>query len=354
MRGNEVSPGSRRHAARRRWIAAACLAGVAVLAFAVAYSLRPGPSAEEQLRALDAAHAVPDEDNAAGYYMDIVLGNTGPSLDSQLLPWTAQKTTLARAWRSADFPEVARWIEDRRGTMEALLQASRKPRCWFPVSQALQQRSSRFSVAYSGAHLLLQAVNNDLGEGRVEPALEKLLGVLRMGAHFRAQFDPADYAVGLAITAEGVKRVGELLRADAIPPDWLARFEAALPPVEDTWREDSRRDEEINRLYRRQTREGVGMRLLGTLVDRFGARLAAMQQMYLGQLTEFRAVRILLELRRYRNETGVWPAGLDDLHGRVPPPALLDPVTRKPFDYRLTGNTFQLQTPDSRRSITGP
>ncbi len=354
MQRNRASPAGRHPRGRWRWIVVACLVGVAGLAFALAYWLRQRANAEDQLRAIDVAHAVPDEENAAPYYTDIALGNTGPSLDPQLLPWTAQRTTLAKAWRSADFPEVAKWIEDRRATMDALLQASREPRCWFPVSQALKQRGSRFSAAYSGAHLLMQAANNDLGEGRVEAALEKLLGVLRMGGHFRAQFDPSDYAVGLAITAEGVKRVGELLRAGAIPPDWLARFEAALPPVEDTWREDSRRDEEINRLYRRQTREGVGMRLVGTLVDRFGARLAAMQQTYLGQLTEFRIARILLELRRYKDETGSWPASLDDIRGRVPLQALLDPVTRKPFDYCLTGNTFQLQTSDHRKSMTGP
>ena len=345
MRSSEASPTGRRWAGRRWLAAVACLVALTGLTFALMCWLGQRPSAEEQLRAIDAAHAVPDEENAALHYTAIALGNTGPSLDPQFLPLkTVQEATLAKAWCSTDFPEVAKWIEDRRATLDALLQASHRPRCWFPVSQAMTQRGDRFSTAYYGSHLLIQAANNDLGVGRVEAGLEKLLAALRMGEHFRAQVDPSDYSLGRAITAEGWKRVGELLSAGDIPPDWLARFAAVLPPVEDTWDGDFRREEEMSLLYMQQRRQGFGKRFLYGMAHGRGPGSKAIKLEYLRELTQFRVARILLELRRYKHETGSWPTDLSEIRRRAPEGTFFDPYHQKPFEYRRYGTTFSLQT----------
>jgi hypothetical protein len=208
-------------------------------------------------------------------------------------------------------------------------------------------------MAYHGATLLLRAANHDLGEGRREAGLEKLLGLLRMGEHFRSQLDPPDRQTGITITAAGLERLRELMVAGDVPPEWLDRFEAALPPVDDTWREDFRREEEMTVLYLRQTCQGLTRRLLYQMAHGLGPGTRAVRGYYRGQLTEFRVARILLELRRYRNETGAWPAGLDAIRRRVPPDTLLDPVTLAPFEYQSTGSTFRLQT-SSRGWITAP
>jgi hypothetical protein len=338
---------------RQRSIVVACLAGAAGVVLVLTYWLWQRPSAEEQLRAVDAAHAIPDEENAAQLYRELFQDDTRPSWDPMLLPQAVQAATLVRAWRSAEFPADAQWIEDCRPALDALLLASRKPRCWFPVSEDIRQRGRRSGRAYHGALLLLRAANNDLGEGRVEAGLEKLLGVLRVGEHFRDQFDPSDHQTGITIMVAGLKRLGELVVTGDVPPEWLARFEAALPPVDDMWREDFRREEEMTVLYLRQTQRGVARRLLYQVAHGLGPGTKAVKGYYRGQLTEFRVARILLELRRHRNEAGVWPASLDAIRRRVPPDTLLDPLTHAPFEYESTGSSFRLRT-YSRGWITAP
>ncbi len=101
MRRKEASRLGRRPTYRRRWIVLACLVAAAGLAFVLAYWLHQRPSADEQLRAIDAAHAVPEEQNAARDYMLLVLNGTGAFLDPQLLAQKVQAATLTQTWRRA-------------------------------------------------------------------------------------------------------------------------------------------------------------------------------------------------------------------------------------------------------------
>jgi len=232
---------------RRWWLSFVCLV-VTVQAVLLLW-LRRAPSADEQLRAIDAAHAVPDEENAATDYNRLILDDTLPSLDVQLLPAAVRAGTLARPWRSADFPQVAEWIEERRPVVDALLQAGRRQRCWFLASEAPRESPKRFDLVCHGSLLLLRAANNDLGEDRVEYGLEELLCVFQMARHFRAQVHPSDYDAGMIVASEGLKRFAELVVNEDVPPDWLSRFEAVLPPIEDTWDEQSQLLYKVERLY---------------------------------------------------------------------------------------------------------
>ena len=79
----------------RRWlVAVTCL--VALAAIALLPLLWRRPSADAQLQAIDAAHAVPDEQNAAKDYMLLVRNEAGALLDLQLLAEDIRKATLAR------------------------------------------------------------------------------------------------------------------------------------------------------------------------------------------------------------------------------------------------------------------
>lgn len=317
-------------------------AGLLATAIVFVLLLRPGRHArvDEQLRAIDAAHAVPDADNAALDYTRLANDAAGPSLDPPPLPRATSAATLGRPWRAVDFPQVAEWIEDRQAVIEALLQAGRKPTCWFPLAEALEQAPKRFLVAHYGSLLLVRAANQDLGEGRMEGGLEKLLCVFQMASHFRSQLHPSDRDVGMIIASEGLRRFAELVVNEDVPPTWLVRLEAALPPTEDTWNEESRQLDEITALYQRKLRRGAVTRLLETLGR--VRRSSVERHMYLSHLADARAGRILLALRRYRDQSGTWPADLGQIKARVRPDGLVDPLAGKPFAYRPSGDTFVL------------
>ena len=324
---------------RRRVVAAACLLALVATGLLSLYLLRLGPSANPRLGAIDAAHAVPEEQNAARDYALLASSDMGTFLDPQLLAQNVRTATLEKPWRSADFPEAATWVRERQAIIDTLLQAGRKPKCWFPLADGYRRSGGRFHVGYYGTLLLLRAANNDLAEGRTEAGMEKLLCVLQMAEHFRSQMDLRDRYTGMSFASEGLKRLNRLLVTEEVPQEWLARFEAALPPVRDVGDKELRQLQEIEEL-RVRTYVPFRQRLLRVFTAGSSARY--MRQTTAAHLAEFRAARILLALRRHKERTGAWPATLAQIEGQIPPEALIDPLTRKPFVYRPAGDSLIL------------
>ncbi len=317
-----------------------CLASVAVMAFVLLFWLRQGPSIEEQLRAIDAAHAVPDQENAARLYTELAWDSNAPSPDSSFLPQGVLSATISRPWRSAEFPQMADWIQDRQAIIDGLLKASHKSDCRFSVSDGAWCNGKRSQVGLHWATLLLAAANNDLGEGRTDAGLEKIVCLFRMAGHFLSQGNSGDYSLGRSMASSGLERLGRLVILEGAPPDWLAKVEAVLPSGEDRWAQQSRQMEEVTRLYKRKFRRGVLPRLIGIVFSGRSAQDARI--FHLLYLAECRAGRTLLALRRYKDRTGAWPASLAEVEPHVSADTITDPFSGKPFGYRRSGNTFLL------------
>ena len=331
----------RRLFTRRRVLVATCL--VAATMAALWLLVGPGRDAGARLAAIDAAHAVPEERNAAKEYTQFILDGTWTLFDPYYLPQNAQTPTLAGPWRSTDFPEVAKWIQGNQVAMDTLLKAGRKPQCWFPLYDPQGLSGTRWAVARCGTLLLLRAANNDLAEGRTQAGLEKLLCVFQTAGHYRVQMSQWDHLAGVRVGATGLKYLDRLLVMEDLPPEWLARFEAVLPPVADVTDKDLRQLHRIEDL-RMRAYGGLHDRVKQTYMDmRFGTAQRVRQETA-AHVAESRATRILLALRRHKDRTGAWPVTLAEIEGQVPPEALIDPVTGKPFVYRPPGDSLLLYT----------
>ena len=327
-------------ATRRRRVAAVCLVVAAVAVILLLLWLRQRPGFQEQLKAIDAAHAIPDQENAGPLYTALAWDSNSPSLDSSSLPQAVLSAAISRPWRSAEFPQMADWIKERQAIIDGLRKASNKSRCWFPVSDGAWYNGKRSQVGYRWASLLLEAANNDLGEGRTDAALEKLVCVFRMAGHFLTQGNSGDYSLGQSMASDGLERLGRLAIQEGVPPDWLAKLEAVLPSGEDRWAGQSKEMEEVTRLYKRKFHQGVLPRLIGIV---FSGRFAQdARTFHLLYLAECRAGRTLLALRRYRDQTGAWPTSLAEVQPQVSADILIDPFSGKPLGYRRSGDTFLL------------
>ncbi|MEA3225891.1 MAG: hypothetical protein U9Q07_08060, partial [Planctomycetota bacterium] len=53
-----------------------------------------------------------------------------------------------------------------------------------------------------------------------------------------------------------------------------------------------------------------------------------------------RATPILIALRRYKEETGVWPEMLEQIEPKLPEQMLTDPQNNGPFVYKRDGDSF--------------
>jgi hypothetical protein len=324
---------------RPRLIVAGCLVILVVVGLFLALALRRG-SVDELLRAIDAAHVVPKEENAARIYTELSWDPNLPSLDSSVLPQQVLSATLARPWRSDEFPQAAKWMDERQAVLDVLLGAARKPQCWFSVFEGRWQAGRRSDAGYQWPSLLLLAANRDLGEGRIDAGLEKLQCVFRMARHFLAQDSPQDYLAGKGMAWSGLRRFYNLVVLEDVPPEWLARLEAVLPTVEDTSKERSRQLERVRVLYEQDHPRRFRERLKSVFFQRPDSRERdESNRIFLGQC---RVARILLALRRGKNETGAWPADLREVGTSLPAEVLLDPLSGRPFVYRLRGEGFLL------------
>jgi len=120
---------------------------------------------EEKLAAYEAAHMVPDENNAAIIYMELFRGeemplpaaaiNLAPLMSAvedpvsfrtsqallrelrelepseQGLDPNVVRVATSRPWQSSEYPELRRWLETHRHRIDRMLEGSRKPSCRF-------------------------------------------------------------------------------------------------------------------------------------------------------------------------------------------------------------------------------
>jgi hypothetical protein len=235
---------------------------------------------------------------------------------------------------------MAKWLEERRGIVDLLLEAGRRPQCWFSVSDARRQGGRRFQAACRWSSLLLWAANNDRAEGRTGAGVEKVLCLFQMANHFLSQDNSWDYGVGEMATVEAVRLLGSLAVTDSVPPEQIAKLAAVLPSARDAWEEKAARLDLIADLYRRGREDNLVAGLAHTFL---GSRsLAAQRASYQMHLAECRAAHILLALGRYKDQNHSWPAGLAKVEPYVSRETLLDPLSGKPFVYRPSGAAFLL------------
>jgi len=324
------APGKGRLITGRRLVVAACL--LALAAAALVLLLRPSPSVEKRLRAIDAAYAIPEGENAAGAYMKLARECLRSPQVFSPMPKNPSTVTPRPPWRNDGELQAAKWLEDRQSVIDSLMDIGRKPKCWFSVVEA--RRESRSFAAQQWSLLLLRAADYDLGEGRTDAGLEKLLGMLRLARHFRTQISPSDSRDGRVILVQSLQRLGRLAVTEEVPLEWLTRFEAALPPAQAGWTGNDTQMEAIKRLYEQQRERSTLKRLTDILIRPSESRLT--RRLHLMEVGWCRATRVLLALRRYRNETGTWPKSLREIEDGVSPEVLIDPLTGKPFIYRLT------------------
>lgn len=329
--------------AKRRWIITVALAAGAAGGLFVVARMGQSVDVDARLQAIDAAHGMDEGENPAGGYTELAWDWRLPPLDQSSLPaFGAGATALEKPWRSADFPRLAAWIKQRQAIIDELLRLSRYEKCWFSVFEARWQASRRHYRAREWGPLLVRAANLDLGEGRTDVGLEKILCVLRAAAHFRAQLSPSDRWAGERTTSHGLARLARLLVSEDVPEAWLARIEAALPETRNTWEQESPDADEVRWLYERERRLPIVYRLKRIRFLRKQARIR--KDSYLQNLAQCRAVHLMLALRRHKNRTGVWPADLAELESNLTPEVFIDPLTGKGFGYRCSGETFTLYT----------
>ncbi len=334
-----------------------------VMAIAIVVWMQPrGPSPAEQLAAIDATRAVPDANNAAIAYMDLLNVYVDDDIPGGSKHYTR---TLNDPWCDADAPDVSAWLKSYEPVMQQLETASRIPDFVIPIHESHDRLPTIIdkptSIGYSSAfielvsgvrqwgYLLRRSAFNDLGEGRVLSAVEKAQTCLRMGRHLRGQPDYLCFSLGEALEEHTLYVFAYVLVHYEVESP---RLEQLLLPEDieaiftQQYRTMTQTGQIVDKAYMK--RFPIWSRVWGRLqvwwmYGRLSQKAGELTQWaHIRHLMRYRGHRILVELRRIKNETGDWPTKLPSPNSLLSENDWIDPLSQKPFVYGRLGDSFYL------------
>jgi hypothetical protein len=383
----------RRLASPRLLTCSAALVLIAVTAWLVYFWQHHTP--EAQLRAIDAARAIPDERNAALIYAQIVVGSdtrlTWADLGQPLTPAAVvrYKTVVDNValpgdafthpapdwanhpWVRPDYPDMADWLARHEEGMAIVRRGSELPDCVLPCScgpdvEPQSLWSARFHQLFASYPLILSAAAwLDLGEGHTREALETARTLIRIGRHLQSQPMLGLLNDGIAFEQAGTEILdSQLADANAIASEDLQRLAAEVGSTSDRWAEICRLPNVVRGLYDRQMERLERRRAAGTWQwrdlwyaiwdhetedgpDPTRAR-------YNGLLTQRRLHCILIALRQFRDTTGRWPTCLSEVASTIPSEAISEFEGGRPIVQCLSDEAFVVYSVDVSKTEPSP
>jgi hypothetical protein len=316
-------------------------------------------SADARLAEIEAARTIPDAENAASIYNQLLEDpNATSSIDD--LPESVSPETFEHArrepWLSGDLPELAGWVRDHRFIIAKLLDASRWEKCRFPISidTTDSRHLDRVGPMRWWAYLLAVAANNDVAEGRVDAALMEWSCLLQMDNHCHQHPAGFDHLLGMSVGRLALESMARFLVHGVPAETHLQKLEAMPLAMADSAAEHLKEAHEIERLMEQKLTEKLGplehlrylwMKHTINCATRGIFRNASFNEeayLYRRSAATARGIRILIALRRFRNVTGRWPESLDEVNPSLPAEILTDPFNQGPFVYQRTSDAFRL------------
>ena len=346
-KAKKVKPESGQHIRKRFWFVAIVILIVAICCYFLSMTgLLNFQTVDEQLAAIEAAHAIPDSENAAIIYYQLMQDYDESLLSPDFMDEDLDYLTRLEPWSSKDYPELADWLEDRQEIISTLLEASKMEKCRFPIITDIQQmpgQMEHLSAMRRWVFLLTRAANNDIAEGRIDAGIQKCSCLIQIGNHLCQQPVLIDYLVGIAFEALALRSVKTLILEDDVSEKHLKTIEAAIPQTKDDWAEISSKIIEFEMLYERKNVSLFNRVRYFRLWRQFGSTediVDRTREIYSRLLADRRGSRILIALRRYRNKTDQWPETLDGIKNLVPEEILVDTINGGSFVYKLTEENF--------------
>jgi len=189
---------------------------------------------DRELAALEAKRAVPDEENAAFRY-----GSLQSVIDVNDQPDCVFGGTFSfseQPWRGKDHPQASQWLNSYAEVIDSLVQIGKMEKCRWPIQADLDDEwEVPHKILRRCTQLLVIAGNRDLGESRIERALEKYFSILRIAHHLYQQTQCLDFTIGFAHERTALRLIGHALVQTDLSEDHVNLIGRHLPSVADPW-----------------------------------------------------------------------------------------------------------------------
>ena len=193
---------------------------------------------KQGLKDLNEKYRVPDEENAAVIYKELLQDSV------DLFPDLPDSNTYFSArlypWLNKDHPIFAQWLVDNKSKITMLHQVSRMEKCQFIVDEdSLRSLGPvarpHLRLVQTVAWLLVCASNNDLAEKRLEEAFEKQAVLLRISEHLRQQPITIDVKAGIAFQALALSRLNMFLVTENPTKPYLEKLDNTISGIKYDW-----------------------------------------------------------------------------------------------------------------------
>lgn len=310
-------------------------------------------SYDEQLAAIETSGAIPESENAGAAYIKLIEEYMPLSPYPRVVDNKTLALTACEPWLGEDYPKLAAWIDERKDLIPKLLDISRLEKCRLPIPLNNRQTSDFTSPTrhmHGWTFLLVRSANRDLGEGRIDVAIEKYACIMKMATHKCQQPTLGYYYSGVLVHYNYVDLLKQLIIQRALTDEQLKAIEAAVLPKEEDWNTHLRLMLRVQSLIDRRGRPKITdwRRFWDYRKRTKKANADALKRTttkyHLRVLGDKREMQILIVLRRFKNKTGHWPQSLDLIEPQLSKETLIDPCTNKPFVYELKGENFKLHS----------
>jgi tetratricopeptide (TPR) repeat protein len=196
---------------------------------------------DEELAALEAKRAIPDNENASIIYNQLLEDCNKAFYEVDFIDSDLRDCTGGEPWSSKDCPGMARWLGQRKGAIAKLIEASKIEQCRFPINadaMRVDDIMHRLRPIQSWALLLNWAANNDIAEGRTEEGLQKYISLLQMGKHQNQQPSQLDFMVGTGIELRSINQLKRFVVTGDAAEEHLILIEKALAEIKRDWSYD--------------------------------------------------------------------------------------------------------------------
>jgi hypothetical protein len=326
---------------------------IAVFIYCFFSYYRQSQSIDEKIAEIVAARAIPDSQNAATIYNQLIEDSKEYKFPVEFMDPNSEYLTRIKPWSKDDYPELADWLETQQDTIAKLLEASKFVKCYFPVNTNLDtygDNMDHIAKMRQWAFLLVLAANNDVAQGKMDLALQKYISVIRIGRHECQQPVVIDYLVGMAVEQIALRAIARFIIEDNPSESLLSRIEKIKLPTKQQWAIESGPMFRMERLIEQKWNRRLG--LFGRIrvwwmfrkvfnQNEYGTE-DSYRRLYLRLLAHRRGNRILIAIKRYKNKHDTWPKTLDDVKEHVSSEVLIDPISNKSFIYKLTADSFML------------
>lgn len=301
-------------------------------------------SPQEQLMEIEAFRAIPDSENAAIYYNKLITDSNNFAVFNELRSHAPPSYYLP--WKSNSDPEGSAILRKNRLWIDKLIDTSKikdarfsiYPEYIFGYGMEKYIREASFILSWAGA--------NDLGENRIDQAMDKFTSITRISFHLYQQPVRTYNLSGTAIEAVGLRNIRDITMCRDITKEQLMFLDTIVSQTKNYIDQNKELEGKIERLLNAKQSTGLPFitRIRKWYIDRYvrKAEEKRWQEILHRRISTQRAGRILIALRLFQIQNLRWPEPLNEIESSLPDKTFIDEMNNSYFVYKLTGDGFVL------------